>query len=281
MFEPLACLIPLGRHASWLHGDHRGSVNRKRNRVILTVMLCLISSCRPQVATSAGPSKANPAASNPVAAAEEKQPPSNYQLALDFIHWIETRYVATMKVVDGRSTDVTDLVKELGEAKTVERYGEIRRLQLDYAKAHPQGEPSLEDLTKIAEASLKHVLANTRTSRKWIDYDSAKLRRGVIDAYKKEAAVWIVFYRKLLAASPPADADSKTLIRSALSRDEYERAVRQVLAGTKLFYASLKNGVAWYAPWGPWVRGAIDSSYQKDEAMWLETIEAIYGKGEP
>ncbi len=204
----------------------------------------------------------------------------NYDLAHDFIRWFESSYVDNMLEVNGRSTDVAESVERIGRDKTIDRYVAIRRMELDYAVNHPGDKPVPEThLDEITERKYRHVVSNTGSSKKWINYNDEKLRQGVMAAYRQEVLAWIPFYRRLLSGPTPSDeTDFRGLIKRRFTREEYEKTVEQSLRGTVTFYASLKKGVAWYAPWSPWVKSSLDSACKKDVAIWRATVDEIYGR---
>jgi len=215
-----------------------------------------------------------PAARDPLLAARRAQ-------ALAFIRWFESRYVGDMQRVAGMSTDVADSIQRIGLEKTIARYVANRRAELDYAVAHrdPGTVPQFE-LDRIARGKYEGVIANVSTSGKWIDYGNKHVVAGIKRAYKQKARVWIPFYRRLLSAPGSAvDRDFRALIRRALTRREYEKTVEASLRATKVFYASLKKGVVWYAPWAPLIRRSLDSALAKDRAIWLATVPEIYDQG--
>jgi len=206
--------------------------------------------------------------------------PVNYRLAEEFITWYERQYIHRMRYVDGWSTDVEDLIREMGLTRTAERYAALRKVNLEYALKHPSGTAIPDDaLERIGQRQYEHVLANTRSSKKWIDYGNPKVRRGIVDSYKQAALAWIPFYRKLLsapAASPAVELQEQ--IKSLLSREEYSRLVDDTNQATMVFHAALKEGVAWYAPWAPWVKGMIEKACRQDLAACRATVDEIYGK---
>ncbi len=217
--------------------------------------------------------------SDPNAAVPPIDRTRNYQLADAFIRWYESHYVAEMQELDGTETDIGESVKAIGADETAKRYARLRRTDLDYAMKHPDATPVPEpDLEEIARAKHQHVLANTRSSRRWIDYKNKKLEAGIVASYKKESRAWVAFYRRLLSApTPPETADFKEHIRSNLPRAEYAQTVEQSLVGTAEFYGSLKHGVAWYAPWAPWVKKTLDQACERDSELWRQTVDDIYG----
>jgi hypothetical protein len=209
-------------------------------------------------------------------AASQTQP-DNHRLVDDFIRWYEREYIRGMRTVGGSATDVEDLVREIGLEEAVERYAALRRVNLDYAVKHPGTKDIPDgDLERIGQAQYEHVLANARTSLKWIDYKAPKVKRGIVESYRQGALVWIPFYQKLLAAPASSEgADFKARIRVVVSRDEYARMVDQTAPATVLFHAALKEGVSWYA--ALWVRGMIDKACRQDIAVCRATVDEIYG----
>ena len=204
---------------------------------------------------------------------------ANYKLAEAFIRWYELQYISQMQSVGGMSTDVADIVAEVGVDETVNRYAAIRGVVLDYAMTHPMDEAIPEaDLEAIGRRQYEHVLASVRSSGKWIKYKDEKLKRGVIDSYKGIAPVWVGFYRKLLAApTPPEGTDFREHLRSVFSRAEYAEVIERAFVGTDAFYAALKKGVTWYAPWAPLTKSMLSKSCVKDRDLCEATIEQIYG----
>ena len=205
---------------------------------------------------------------------------ANYKLVDAFIRWYELQYISGMQRVGGMTTDVADIVAEVGVEETANRYAALRRIVLDYAMTHPTGDAIPEgDLDDIGQRQYEHVLVNVRSSSKWIKYKDEKLRQGVIDSYKGVAPVWVGFCRKLLAApTPPEGTDFREHIRSVLSRADYATTVEQMSVGTDAFYAALKKGVTWYAPWAPLTKSMLDKSCAKDKALCQATIDQIYEK---
>jgi hypothetical protein len=202
----------------------------------------------------------------------------NYKLAKDFLIWLDTRYVRNMLTVNGRTTDINDSLKVIGFDATVKRLNALRCVDLDYAMEHPdqQGVPD-RHLVRIASTKYELVVANTWSSKKWIDFRDAALRKGVIAFYAREARVTVPFYRKLLTTPiPPETTEFRDLIRAAVSREEYERLVRKIGSGNADFYTALKEGVTWYAPWSPAVKRALDRMSRKSRALWVATPDLIY-----
>lgn len=205
----------------------------------------------------------------------------NYELSLDFIRWIELSYIYATQRVDGFDTDIADSVKELGLEKTIDRYSELRRIDLDYAMEHPDDEEVPQAvLDEIAGKKVGHVLANVRSSNKWIDYENPKLRKSMTKSFSDVTVFWIPFYRRLLSTPiPSGKADFMDLMRAAFSQQEYESVVEKSTRGTINFYVALKMGVAWYRPL---VRRVVSSTQKKEVAMWKATAEQIYaGKQAP
>jgi hypothetical protein len=212
-------------------------------------------------------------------AASQTQPGS-HKLVDDFIRWYELQYIKGMRSVGGSATDIEDLVRESGLEETVERYAALRRVNLNYAVKHPDiKDIPNADLEQIGQAQYQHVLANARTSLKWIDYKAPKVKKGIVESYKQGALVWIPFYQKLFAAPPPSrGTEIKAQIRAAVSREEYARMVDQTSASTIAFHAALKEGVPWYA--ALWVKGMIDKACKQDIAVCRATVDRIYGTPE-
>jgi hypothetical protein len=204
----------------------------------------------------------------------------NLKLTDEFIRWFELQYVKGMRYVAGSATDVDDLIKEMGEAKTVERYADLRRVNLTYALKHPNDRTIPDaDLDRIGQLQYDHFVRDARTSAKWLDYSKARLKSGVIESYRQAARTWIPLYQKLLSAPPPpAGADMKEFVRASVTRDEYLRAMNQIAQATNTLHAALKEGVSWYVPWSPWVKGMIDKSRMQDNRVSRATVDAIYGK---
>ncbi|MBN1343118.1 MAG: hypothetical protein JXQ73_10585 [Phycisphaerae bacterium] len=202
----------------------------------------------------------------------------NYQLARDFISWIEARYVDNMQRVNGQDTTVAHCVKAIGVAKAVQRYAAVRQVDLDYALKYPDDDPIPEShLSEIAAAKYQLVAANTSFGKQWIDFRAEPLKDGVVEVYRREAKAWVSFYRKLLATPvPPETTDFRILIRASHTREEYERFVSTIAGGLGQFYGALKKGVTWYAPWAPLVNRTIDATHRKSHGLWLETPELIY-----
>lgn len=213
--------------------------------------------------------------------ADEALADARYALAIEFIRWFESRYIDAMQRVGGMSTDVADTVKQIGMEKTVARYAANRRAELDYAMAHRGPGPIPQsDLDRITRDKYEGVIANVTSSGKWIDYGNPEVTAGIRCAYEQKALAWIPFYRHLLCASVPArDDDFRALIRKAMARNEYEKTVEASLRGTEVFYASLRKGVTWYAPWAPMIKHSLDSAMEKDRALWRATVSEIYGQG--
>jgi hypothetical protein len=205
---------------------------------------------------------------------------TNFKLTDDFIRWFELQYIKGMRQVDGSTTDCDDLIKEVGQEQTLERYADLRRVNLDYLREHPDCRTLPDaDLEKIALAQYEHVVKNVRASGKWLDYLKDKLRLGVIESYKIAARAWIPLYQKLLNAPPPApNTDLTTFIRTSLTKEEYLHAMDGEVQSTTVFHAALKEGLSWYAPWAPWVKGMIEKSCRQNIAVIRATTEQIYGK---
>ncbi len=201
-------------------------------------------------------------------------------LAVDFIRWFELQYINNMQKVDGRDTDVADLLKEMSKEKVIDRYTSLRREDMDLALKYPKaGSVPKHALDAMLRRKLQKVLGSIRSSKEWIDYDEKDLKSGIIEAYRIESRVWLPFYRKLVLSPLPADVqDFRALIRHHYSREQYAKLIEQTLAGARRFYSSLKEGVAWYAPWGPWVRGSIDEALKKDIEIWRKTADRIYNE---
>jgi len=202
------------------------------------------------------------------------------RLTNEFICWFELQYISGMRRVAGSTTDVDDLVKEVGLDRTVERYADLRRVNLDYVLKHPDCRVIPEaDLDGIGQAQYDHVVKNARGSTKWLDYGKDKLRSGVIESYKMGARVWIPFYQRLLnGPPPPPNTDVKAFIKATFTKDEYLRLMDQIAKSTIIFHAALKEGVSRYAPWSPWVKSMIDKSCVQDNAVSRATADEIYGK---
>ncbi len=206
-------------------------------------------------------------------------PAANRALAEEFIKWFELQYVNGMQKVGGGDTDVTDLIKEEGIEKTVERYAALRRVALDFAMNWPRNRAIPDaDLNRIAQRQYEHVVSDARRSKKWLSYDNAKLKEGVIQSYKEAAVYWIPFYQKLLDApttsSAPADIEAR--VRQAVSRQEYRKMIDGISAANRTFYKGMKHGSSWYKPWSPWVRSSLDDACRMDIALCEATVKQIY-----
>ncbi len=248
-------------------------------RKAVAVLICLGAVCAIYVHATRDPANPPPPPPDAKAAAEKHNRTRNYDLADEFIRWFELQYIKNMQHVAGMSTDVFDSVKALGLDETVERYAALRREILDYAMAHQADETiAQDDLDKIALRQYQHVLANVRSSSKWIDYKRDELKQGVIESQRQAGRVWLPFYRKLLSApAPSGKMDFRERIRTAMPREAYAKTVEASLPSTAAFYAALKKGVTWYAPWAPMVKRTLDSSYAKDRDVWRATVDQIYG----
>jgi len=237
------------------------------------------AACAIYIDRTRDPADAPPPPPDAKAAADKRNRTRNYELADEFIRWFELQYIKNMQHVTGMSTDVFDSVKAVGLDQTVERYAALRREVLDYAMAH-QADQTIpqHDLDEIALRQYQHVLANVRSSSKWIDYERDELKQGVVESNRQAGRVWVSFYRKLLSApAPSGKMDFRERIRTAMSREAYAKTVEENLPSTAGFYAALKKGVTWYAPWAPVVKRALDSSSAKDRDVWRATVDQIYG----
>ncbi|MBN1343606.1 MAG: hypothetical protein JXQ73_13040 [Phycisphaerae bacterium] len=196
----------------------------------------------------------------------------------EFIRWYELQFVQRMRWVGSFSTDVNELVNELGLEKTLDRYVALREVNLEYALGHPNCRTiPAEDLERLARLQLEHILSNTRRSRTWIDYSSPKLREGAIESLKDTSLAWIPFYQKLLAGPPPSGGDLKANIRARVSRDEYVQTMERVTRTKASLHASMKDGIVWYASWLSWARTMVDKVGKQDLAACWATVDDIYG----
>jgi hypothetical protein len=205
---------------------------------------------------------------------------TNLRLADDFIKWYQAQYVNSMRRVGGMSTDIDDLVQDLGYQQAVERYSRTFRIVLDYAMMHPdQAAVPDADLEEMAQTQREMVMSNFRSSRRWVDHQNEKTQQGILNAYKQGDLALIPFFQRLLATpTPPEDPDFKELIRTALSRREYAEVTAQTAQAAAVFYAALKEGVTWYAPWAPWVKGMLDKGLEQDNGVGRMTVDSIYGQ---
>jgi hypothetical protein len=221
-----------------------------------------------------------PQSSQAAASAGQQNRQANYKLADEFLKWYESQYVKGMQEVDGSTTDVGDLVKEIGLDATVERFAGRRRPNLEYAMKHPADEKIPDsEIERIARKQMEEVVANARTSKKYISYDKPKLQEGVTESYRQRARLWIPFYRKLLAAPAPSSGMSfKEFVKASIPREEYAKMMDRMASGIATFYNGLRAGVSWYSPTGPWVRSKLDKSARQDAGITKGTVDEIYGK---
>jgi hypothetical protein len=204
--------------------------------------------------------------------------PDHASLAREFIRWYELQFITRMRRVGSFSTDVQDLVNEMGLAKTLDRYVALREINLEYALQHPDCRNIPEDdLEKLAQRQFEHIMSSTRSSRRWIDYGNPKLRKGGIDPMKQTSLAWIPFYQKLLSAPAPDGGELKARIRAHVSRDEYTRAMERVTKAKAAWHAAMKEGIAWYASWMPWAKDMSDRVGKQDIAGCWATVDDIYG----
>jgi hypothetical protein len=203
----------------------------------------------------------------------------NYRLSDEYLAWYQLLYINGARLAG--STDIDDLVKEIGFEQTVQRYLAPYRIVLDYAAAHPDLRvipPG--DLERIAQLQYEHLLAIVRSSRRWIDYKDDNVRKGILASYAVADPALIRFFQKLLAA--PASRgrpEFKTLISTTLTRQEYADVMEQTDQSTRMFYAALKQGVTWYAPWAPFVKFVLERSCLQDIAAHKRTVDEIYVAG--
>lgn len=205
---------------------------------------------------------------------------ANRHLVEDFIRWFELQFVKGMQDVEGSSSDVTDMVNELGLDATVQLFVDRRNLNFDYVVNHLREETVPDrEIDRIAHSQYELVVKNARRSKKWIDFDKPALKEGVVESYRHKARIWMPFYRKLLLApTPSSGVGFKDHIRANVTREEYARMMEELSTGTTTFYSSMKAGVAWYAPWSPWVKSMLSKSARKDVALSKATVDEICGQ---
>jgi hypothetical protein len=222
---------------------------------------------RPQVPSPIG-SKAGP-----------QSRPDRASLAREFIRWYELQFITRMRRVGGFSTDVQDLLNEMGPDKTLERYIALREVNLDYVLKHPDCRNIPDaDLEELARRQIQIILSSTRSSRRWIDYDNPTLRKRGIEPMKQTSLAWIPFYQKLLAAPPPDGRDFKSRFTAHVSRDEYVQTMERVTRAKAAWHAAMKEGIAWYASWLSWARTMSDRVSNQDIANTWATVDDLYGK---
>jgi hypothetical protein len=221
-----------------------------------------------------------PTAPPPGSKVRTQNPAEQASLALvnEFIRWYEGQFVKRMRRVGSFSTDVNDLVNEIGLERVLDRYVALREVNLEYALLHPDSRTIPDDdLERLAHLQLEHILSNARTSRMWIDYSNPKLREGVIESLKETSLAWIPFYQKLLSGPAPSGGDLKAKIRARISRDEYVQTMERVVRTKASLHASMKEGIAWYASWLSWARTMADRVGKQDIASCWATVDDIYG----
>ncbi len=209
--------------------------------------------------------------------------PAQLSLALvnEFIRWYELQFVRRMRWVGNFSTDVNDLVNEMGLEKVLDRYVALREVNLEYAVQHPNCRTIPEDdLQRLAHLQLDHILSNARSSKMWIDYSNPKLREGAIESLKETSLAWIPFYQKLLSQPAPSGGELTENIRACISREEYVQTMERVVLTKASLHKSMKLGIAWYASWLSWARTMADKAGKQDIASCWATVDDIYGDGQ-
>lgn len=242
--------------------------------VLLCVGAAVVLSCVQWYRRTSRPPPAPPATAAP---ANDRL--VNYRLSEDFLRWYQLNYIQNSRRGGGTSTDIDDLVKEIGFEQTVQRYVAPYRLILDCAAAHPGlADIPPGDIDQVGRLQYEHVLAIVRSSRRWIDYTNEDVRKGILDSYGVGNRALTRFFQRLLAApTPPGNPEFKTLIRTTLTRQEFADVMKKTDESTRIFYVALKRGVPWYVLWGPWVRAVLDRSCEQDIALHQRTVDEIYG----
>jgi hypothetical protein len=216
--------------------------------------------------------------SEPKTGAQTQPAQTSLVLVNGFIRWYELQFIKRMRHVGSFSTDVNDLVNEVGLEKTLDRYVALREVNLEYALQHPDCRTIPEDdLQRLAQKQFEHIMSNTRVSRMWIDYTNPKLIEGSIKSLKDTSLVWIPFYQKLLAGPSPSGGELEANMRARVSRNEYAKTMERVAQTKASLHESMKEGIAWYASWLSWSRTMADRAGKQDIAACRATVRDIYG----
>jgi len=208
---------------------------------------------------------------------ESQSQPAQPPLVHEFVRWYESQFVNRMRRVGRFSTDVQDLVKEMGPEKTLDRYVALRQVTLDYVLQHPNCRDIPDaDLEQLARKQFEHIVSSARSSRRWIDYDSPKLKQAAIEPLKQTALAWIPFYQKLLAVPASPGATVPERIRACVSKDEYVQTMQRVTRAKAAWHAAVKQGIVWYASWVSWATNMADNVGKQDIAGCWATVNDIY-----
>ncbi len=221
----------------------------------------------PLALSPTGPSKTGPQS-------QSAQTP----LVHEFIRWYEFQFVSRMRRVGGFSTDVQDLVNEMGLDKTLDRYVALRQVNLNYVLQHPDCRTiPEEDLERLAREQFERIVSSARSSRRWIDYNSPKVKQAGIEPLKQMALAWIPFYQKLLSTPASPGGTLQERMRAHVSRDEYVQTIERVTRAKAAWHAAVKQGIVWYASWVSWATTMSDNVSRQDIAGCWATVDDIYG----
>jgi hypothetical protein len=251
---------------------------QKRRAKVAWAVLFLAAAATLYLTLVPGRSRGRSAAPIVASKAAPLSQPTQTSLVHEFIRWYELQFITRMRRVGSFSTDVQDLVTEMGLEKTLDRYIALREVNLEYVLRHPDCRNIPDaDLEDLARRQFEHIVSSTRSSRRWIDYSSPKVTSGAIEPMKQTSLAWIPFYQKLLSAPAPDGRDFKERFKAHVSRDEYVQTMERVTRAKAAWHAAVKEGIVWYASWLSWARTMADNVGKQDIAGCWATVDDIYG----